>query len=73
VQEIMHRRMQGLPTLTSEQIGRLKNTGMSEKQILEVIARGLDGAQAEAFVAQREASRNHSNTGFVRTRGRRAR
>jgi len=73
VQEIMHRRLQGLPTLTSEQIGRLKNTGMSEKQILEVIARGMDDAQAETFVAQREANRNHSNTGFVRTRGRKPR
>ncbi len=27
VQEIIHRRIQGLPTMTSEQIGELKNTG----------------------------------------------
>jgi hypothetical protein len=40
---------------------------------LEVIARGMDDPQAETFVAQREASRNHSNTGFVRTRGRKPR
>jgi hypothetical protein len=71
IQTIIHRRIQGLPTLTSEQIGRLKNTGMSEKQILEVINQGLSGQQAEAFIAQREAVRNHSNTGFVRVRGRR--
>jgi hypothetical protein len=71
VQEIMHRRLQGLPTLTSEQISRLKNTGMSEKQILEVVERGQNDQQAEAFITQREANRNHSNTGFVRVRGRR--
>jgi len=73
VQEILHRRLQGLPTLTSEQIGRLKNTGMTEKQILELVDKGLSDKQAENFIAQREANRNHSNTGFVRTRGRRSR
>jgi hypothetical protein len=73
VQAIMHRRLQGLPTLTSEQIGRLKNTGMSEKQILEVIHQGYSDQQAEAFITQREVVRNHSNTGFVRVRGRRNR
>lgn len=73
VQAILHRRIQGLPTLTSEQIGRLKNTAMSEKQILEVINQGLSDQQAEAFIAQREAVRNHSNTGFVRVRGRKPR
>jgi hypothetical protein len=71
VQEIIHRRMQGLPTLTSEQIGRLKNTAMSEQQILDVINQGLSDPQAEAMIAKREAARNHSNTGFVRVRGRR--
>jgi hypothetical protein len=71
VQTILHRRMQGLPTLTSAQIGRLKNTGMSEKQILDVIAQGYPKDKAEAFITQREAVRDHSNTGFVRVRGRR--
>jgi hypothetical protein len=71
VQEIIHRRIQGLPTLTSEQIGRLKNTAMSEKQILDVISQGLSDQQAEALIAKREALRDHSNTGFVRVRGRR--
>ena len=73
IQTIIHRRIQGLPTLTSEQIGRLKNTAMSEKQILEVVNQGLSGQQAEAFITQREAVRNHSNTGFVRAKGRRTR
>jgi hypothetical protein len=73
VQEIINRRIQGLPTLTSEQIGRLKNTGMSERQILDLIAQGLTDEQAEAQITRREATRNHSNTDFVRNRGRRAR
>lgn len=70
IQTIMHRRIQGLPTLTSEQIGRLKNTGMSEKQILEFINQGLSQQQAELLIAQREAVRNHAHTGFVRVQGR---
>ena len=73
VQAIIHRRIQGLPTLTSAQIGRLKNTGMSEKQILDVVNQGLSNDAAEKLIASREANRNHSNTGFVRNRGRRAR
>ena len=73
VQTILHRRMQGLPTLSSEQIGRLKNTAMSEKQILEFISQGYPNDKVEAFIKQREAVRNHSNTGFVRVRGRRPR
>jgi hypothetical protein len=71
VQAIIHRRIQGLPTLTSQQIGRLKNTAMSEKQILELINQGLSDQQAETLIARREAERNHSNTGFVRVHGRR--
>jgi hypothetical protein len=73
VQAIVHRRVEGLPTLTSEQIGRLKNTGMSDKQILELVDQGLTDEQAEAQIAKREAMRNHSNTGFVRVRGRKSR
>ena len=60
-----------LPTLTSAQIGRLKNTGLSEKQIVELINEGLSPEQAEAQISRREAVRNHSNTGFVRVQGRR--
>jgi hypothetical protein len=72
VQAIIHRRISGLPTLTSAQIGRLKNTGMSEKQILDLVNRGLSNDQAEKLIVSREANRNHSNTGFVRNRGRRS-
>lgn len=73
VQYIMHRRTQGLPTLTSAQIGRLKNVGMSEAKILDLINQGLPDAQVEAMIAKQEASRNHSHTDFVHVRGRRPR
>jgi hypothetical protein len=71
LQAIMHRRMQGLPTPTSAQIGRLKNTGLSEKQILEYVGEGHSNEQTETFIYRREVLRNHANTGFVRVQGRR--
>jgi hypothetical protein len=73
VQIVIQRREQGLPTLTSAQIGRLKNVGESEKKILEVIYQGMSDQQAEAFVARLESARNHSHTEFVRNRGRKPR
>jgi len=73
VQIVIQRREQGLPTLTSAQIGRLKNIGESEKKILEVIYQGMSDQQAETYVARLEAARNHSHTEFVRNRGRRPR
>jgi len=73
VQVVIQRREQGLPTLTSAQIGRLKNIGESEKKILELIYQGLSDKQAETYVARLESVRNHSHTEFVRNRGRRPR
>ncbi len=73
VQAVILRREQGLPTMTSEQIGRLKNTGMSERHILELVNQGLAGQQAEAQIVKLEATRNHAHTDFVHTRGRRSR
>jgi hypothetical protein len=73
VQYIMHRRTQGLPSLTSAQIGRLKNVGMSEQKILDIVNQGWPEAQAEEFITKQEASRNHSHTDFVRVRGRKPR
>ncbi len=68
---ILHRRLKGQRTMSSAEIGRLKNTGLTEKQILERINEGMTDAQADREAAVREATRNHANTGFVRTRGRR--
>jgi hypothetical protein len=70
---ILHRRLKGQPTMSSAEIGRLKNTGLTEKQILERIKQGMTDAQADKEAALREATRNHANTGFVRTHGRRSR
>lgn len=73
VDAILHRRLAGRPTMGSAQIGRLKNTGLTERQIMERVNQGMSDAQADHEALGREAARNHSNTGFVRLRGRRAR
>ncbi|HET8965356.1 MAG TPA: hypothetical protein VFN20_04025 [Candidatus Acidoferrum sp.] len=71
VQIILQRRMNGLTTMSSAEIGRLKNTGLSEKEIVARIQNGMTDAQADAEAASREKARAHSGTGFVRVRGRR--
>jgi hypothetical protein len=63
--------LKGQRTMSSAEIGRLKNTGLTEKQILERINNGMTDAQADKEAALREATRNHSGTGFKRVRGRR--
>jgi hypothetical protein len=68
---ILHRRLQGRRTLSSAEIGRLKNTGLTERQILERIDQGMTDAQADHEAANREATRNHAGTGFRHVRGRR--
>lgn len=73
VTSILQRDLQGLPTISSAAIGRLKNTGVTEKQILELIAQGITEQQAEAEANSREAARNHAHTDFVRVRGRKPR
>jgi hypothetical protein len=65
--------MKGLPTMGTTEIGRLKNTGLTEKQILERIENGMTDDAANKEAAAREAARNHSHTDFVRVRGRRPR
>jgi len=73
VQTILERHMKGLPTMSSAEIGRLKNTGLTEKQILERIENGMSDEVANKEASAREAARNHSHTDFVRVRGRRPR
>lgn len=70
VDAILHKRMRGQGTLNSAEIGRLKNTGLTESQIMERINRGMTDAEADKEAAAREAARNHANTGFTRVRGR---
>src|SRR5215470_12418261 len=71
VQMILQRRMKGLTTMSSAEIGRLKNTGLSEKEIVARIQNGMTDAQADAEAAAREKARAHSGTGIVRVHGRR--
>ena len=71
IQLILQRRMKKLTTLSSAEIGRLKNTGLSEKEIVARIQNGMTDAQADAEAAAREHARAHSGTGFVRVHGRR--
>ena len=71
VQLLLERHLQGQPVLSSGEIARLKNTGLAEKQIVERINQGMTDEQAEKEIYVRETIRNHSNTGFVRTHGRR--
>jgi hypothetical protein len=71
VQLILQRRMKGLTTMSSAEIGRLKNTGLSEREIVARIQSGMTDAQADAEAAAREKARAHSGTGFVRVHGRR--
>jgi hypothetical protein len=73
VTALVQRDLQGLPTISSAAIGRLKNTGLSEKQILELIAQGITEQQAENEANAREAARNHAHTDFVAVRGRKSR
>jgi hypothetical protein len=73
VETLLQRDLQGLPTISSAAIGRLKNTGLTEKQILDRISEGMTEQQAEQEVTVREAVRNHAHTDFVRARGRKPR
>ena len=73
VQFVLKRRLQKIPTLDMPQIARLKNTGLTEAQIMEKIKAGMTDAQADREVAVREANRNHAGTGFVRVHGRKPR
>lgn len=71
VEWILQRRMKGLPTISGAEIGRLKNTGLTEKEIIARIENGMTDSQADAEAFAREKARAHAGTGFVRVRGRR--
>lgn len=68
---VVQRHLHGRPVLSSAAIAHLKNTGLSEAQIIERIKQGMTDAQAEHEAQNREAARAHAGTGFVRVRGRR--
>src|SRR5262249_41955840 len=71
VQAIIRRKLKGDPTLSSGEIARLKNTGLTESQIMDRIQRGMTDAEAEKEVVARQKAMNQ--TGFVRIHGRKPR
>jgi hypothetical protein len=71
VQLLLQRRMKGIPTLSGAEIGRLKNTELSEREIVARIENGMTDAQADAEASAREKALAHHGTGFVHARGRR--
>lgn len=70
VQLLLQRRLKNIPTMSVGTIADLKNTGLTEKDILYRIQRGMTDAQGEAEAASRKKAQAHSNTGFTRIRGR---
>jgi hypothetical protein len=70
VQLVLQRHLDGLPVMASAEISRLKNTGLTEHQVLERINAGMTDEQAEKEIKARESTRNHKDTSFVRVHGR---
>jgi len=72
VQMLLDKRIKGVPTMSVNAIAELKNTGLSEKDIVYRIQNGMTDSQAMAEVAVRKKA-VAQNTGFRSNRGRRAR
>ncbi len=72
VQMLLDRKIKGVPTMSVNAIAELKNTGLTEKDILYRIQNGMTDAQAMAEAAARQKAVAH-NTGFRSNRGRKAR
>lgn len=51
---VAQRRSQGLPVLSGEKLGELKNTGVSDAEILAMVQKGTSEKDASSFIAQRE-------------------
>ncbi|MGC1618630.1 MAG: hypothetical protein WA765_09075 [Candidatus Acidiferrum sp.] len=73
VQLVLHKHLTGQPVMASSEISELKNTGLTERQILERINSGMTDEQAQKEIVARERARDHANTSFVRVRGRKPR
>jgi hypothetical protein len=60
---VAQRRSQGLPVLSGEKLGGLKNSGASETVILDFIHKGITDEQASKYIALREHA--SGGTGWV--------
>ena len=73
VQLVLRRHLNRQPVMAGAEISELKNTGLTENQIVERIKAGMTDEQAKKEIRARESTRNHANTSFVRVRGRKPR
>lgn len=73
VQIVLRRHLNRQPVMAGAEISELKNTGLTENQIVERIKAGMTDEQAKKEIRLRESTRNHANTSFVRVRGRKPR
>src|SRR5882672_703554 len=71
VQMLLDRRLKNIPTMTVGTIADLKNTGLTERDIVYRIQQGMTDAQGEAEASARQTALAHSNTGFKRIVGKR--
>lgn len=71
VQMLLDRRLKNTPTMSVGTIADLKNTGLTERDIVYRIQQGMTDAQGEAEAAARQKALAHSNTGFKRIVGKR--
>jgi hypothetical protein len=60
---VAQRRSQGLPVLSGETLGKLKNAGANDTAIVDMVRKGITEQQASNYVAQREHTAGHQ--GFV--------
>ncbi len=51
---VAERRTKGLPVLSGEKLGELKNAGVSDAIILNMVQKGTSEKDASAFIAERE-------------------
>lgn len=71
VQLLLDRRLKNITTMSVGTIADLKNTGLTERDILYRIQQGMTDAQGEAEANARKKALAHSNTGFKRITGKR--
>jgi hypothetical protein len=56
---VAQRRSQGLPVLSGEKLGELKNTGASDATILDFVQKGISEKSASDYIAQRNRLAGH--------------
>jgi hypothetical protein len=65
---VAERRSKGLPVLSGEKLGELKNAGLSDATILDLVLKGTSEKDASALIAERDRAAGGHH--FVYQRGR---